>query len=97
VHFVIDNFLTSIKIHFLRHGELNISVQHNSAFDFRRNVFSDLLQEPCPDDINETIRLWYEHASFNHKAFENKQKPRSLIFPFAQGGPKFQMLPSDWV
>ena len=77
-------------------GELNISVQHGSALDFRKKVFSNLLQETCPDDMNAAVNLWYEHARFNHAAFTNKSKPKSFVYPFNQAGPLIPMMPNAW-
>ncbi len=77
-------------------GELNVAVQHSSAKDFRKEVFSNLLQTTCPDDINKMVKLWYDHAKSNHNAFNNNSKPTSLVYPFSQGGPLLPIVPNDW-
>ena len=77
-------------------GELNIAVHHGSAKDFRKKVFSNILQTTCPDDINQAARLWYNHASSNHRAFKTSSQPKSLVYPFNQKGPLIPLVPNDW-
>ncbi len=78
-------------------GELNIAVHHpKAAGDFRKAVFGTHLKTACPDNINDAIKLWYEHAERNYKAWANKTAPVSLVYPFTQAGPMFILPPNDW-
>lgn len=78
-------------------GEINISVRDSTAYDFRKQIFSELLEEPCPNRMTDAIKLWYEHAIFNHKAWKAKRKPKSKVYPFKQKGPALPIVPRDWV
>ncbi len=78
-------------------GELNISVQHNSALSLRKSVFSKHLKEPCPDSIIDATLLWSEHCNHNYKAWKSNSKPKSFVFPFIQTGPlSGPFFPKTW-
>lgn len=78
-------------------GELNISVNHNSAKDLRKSIFSKHLNEPCPDDIADAIILWGEHCGYNYRAWKSNSKPKSFIYPFVQTGPVYEIpFSSKW-
>lgn len=82
---------------FLYEGELNIGVANTEdAFALRRRLWSEHLQTPCPADIVDATRLWYEHAAENYKAQRDKRKPLSRVFPFAQGGPLLPVTRKSW-
>lgn len=81
---------------FQTEGELNVSVQDESAIDFRKKVISMNLETACPDDINDAIKLWYDHAKKNHDAWKNKTAPISRVYPFNQKGPLIPTVPKDW-
>jgi phosphatidylserine/phosphatidylglycerophosphate/cardiolipin synthase-like enzyme len=68
-------------------GELNVSVEHDSAKDLRIKIFSQHIETKCPDSIDDAIKLWGDHAKKNHIAWKEKKKPVSRIYPFNQGGP----------
>ena len=79
-------------------GELNISVYHKSAKDLRKKIFSNLLCEECPENMDKAINLWYEHSVANHNAFATNSEPRSFIFPFIQAGPPSgPFFPNTWL
>lgn len=78
-------------------GELNVTVQHDSAGSFRKDIFGYHLKEQCPDDINDAVRLWYEHARANNRAWAAGTEPRSMIFTYGFRGPLIPTLPSGWV
>lgn len=82
---------------FVLDGELNVSAQDKSAFEFRKRVFSNLLKEQCPDDIYQAAKLWYEHALFNYKAFKAENQPKSFVYPFAQNGIINPVLPQLFI
>jgi phosphatidylserine/phosphatidylglycerophosphate/cardiolipin synthase-like enzyme len=83
---------------FLYEGELNIGVNHpEDAFALRKRLWTEHLQAPCPADIVDATRLWYEHATENYKAQNEKRKPLSRVFPFAQAGPLLPFTRKSWL
>jgi phosphatidylserine/phosphatidylglycerophosphate/cardiolipin synthase-like enzyme len=82
---------------FLYEGELNIGVNHpDDAFALRQRLWTSHLQTPCPADIVDATRLWYQHATENHKAQQAKRKPPSRVFPFVQDGPLIPATRKSW-
>jgi phosphatidylserine/phosphatidylglycerophosphate/cardiolipin synthase-like enzyme len=82
---------------FIYEGELNAGVHEpTQAFALRKRLWSEHLQEACPDDIGEATRLWFDHAAENHKAQKDRKKPRSRVFPFTQQGPALPVVPKTW-
>ena len=78
-------------------GELNVAVHHESAMDLRKELFTEHLQTSCPDKIQDAVKLWYDHATYNWNAWNNKTKPRSRVYPFVQNGPQYPVFPYDWL
>lgn len=71
-------------------GELNISVQDNSAKELRKKIFTTHLKIECPDNINEAIKIWYDASKENYKLSKTKlifPEPKSNIFSYKQTGP----------
>ncbi len=82
---------------FLYEGEINTSVNNfDDAFALRKRLWSEHLQTPCPADILDATRLWYEHAVENYKTQQDKRKPLSRVFPFAQAGPLLPATRKSW-
>lgn len=78
-------------------GELNVAVHSPiSAKRLRKEIFTNVLQTRCPDDITEAAKLWYEHAKLNRAAFTDSKKPESMVYSFNQNGPLMPMVPNDW-
>jgi len=82
---------------FIYEGEMNIGV-HNpvDAFDLRKRLWSEHLEVNCPDDIVKATRLWFNHATENHKAAKERRKPLSPVFAFAQDGPMLPISRKTW-
>ena len=78
-------------------GELNVSVQHGSALALRKRIWGQHLGASCPDAIADAVRLWFEHAAENHRAWSAGSAPRSKIFPFNQAGPLLPAVPRSWI
>ena len=77
-------------------GELNVAVQHSSAKDLRKKIFSFHLKEQCPDKIDEAFKMWFEHSAYNVRAWKINSNPKSHIFSFIQKGPLMPMVPKSW-
>lgn len=77
-------------------GELNVSVQHSSAKDLRVKILSLHLKEECPEDIDKSFQMWFDHSSINCRAWKSNLNPKSFIFPFNQKGPLLPIVPSSW-
>ena len=82
---------------FMYEGEINVSV-HNpaDAFNLRKRLWSEHLAVPCPDDIVKATRLWFDHATENHKAAKERRKPLSRVFAFVQDGPALPISRKTW-
>ncbi len=78
-------------------GELNISVEHESAQDFRMRIFSNILGVSSPVDIRAAVNQWYDHARRNNISWNANSMPRSKVFSFGQRGPLLPILPQDWI
>jgi len=81
---------------FLFEGEINISVNDADAFMMRKVLWTLHMKTFCPDDIVDATKLWYEHAKKNQAAKQDKKKPVSNIYPFAQNGPLLPVVPKTW-
>lgn len=81
---------------FQSEGELNVGVLDAAARDLRKQLFSEHLQAPCPDDIQAAARLWFAHAEANLKAQKGGDAPKSRVWAYAQHGPAFPVVPPDW-
>ncbi len=82
---------------FYRDGEINVSVHHYSAKQFRKDIFSAHMKEPCPDDIKKASALWYKHCNENMTAWKKGKKPKSFIYSYGVSGPIIPMFPASWV
>lgn len=81
----------------LYEGELNVSVQHESAKNFRKKIFNiNLGINNCPDDPDDAIKLFYDHATKNYDAWTKKTMLLSRVLPFSQKGPIIPLFPKDW-
>ncbi len=81
---------------FQTEGEINVSVQDESAKDLRKKIFSMNLDTACPDGIDDAIKLFYDHAQKNYEAWTKNTAPVSKVYPFVQKGPALPMVPKDW-
>lgn len=83
---------------FIYEGEMNISVHDPAdAFNLRKRLWSEHLEAACPDDIVLATRLWFDHATENHKAAKERRKPLSRVFGFAQAGPALPLTRKTWM
>lgn len=82
---------------FQSEGELNVGVLDPGAKDLRKKLFSEHLQEPCPDDIQAAAALWFAHAEANMRAQNGGGAPMSRVWPYSQRGPGFPVVPPDWL
>lgn len=71
-------------------GELNLSVETENAKNIRKEIFSELLGEPCPENWNDAINLWKKNSSHNGDSLKMgklETLPKGLVFPFRQLAP----------
>ena len=81
---------------FQTEGEINLSVSHESAKDLRKRIFTQNLCVKCPDDIEDALKLWFEHSKKNHMAWKKRTQAQSRVFPYNQKGPLLPIVPSNW-
>lgn len=77
-------------------GELNVSVKHSSARDFRIRIFENILGVTCPPNMRQATRLWFEHTRRNNRSWSANTAAGSKVFSFGQRGPLLPALPQDW-
>jgi phosphatidylserine/phosphatidylglycerophosphate/cardiolipin synthase-like enzyme/subtilisin family serine protease len=78
-------------------GELNIVVHHPTAESLRIQVMSQHLNAPCPANMGEATRMWFESATANYHAWQAGREPRSKVFSYSPAGPLLPLLPRLWV
>ena len=84
---------------FFLDGEINVCVHDpKTAFALRTQLWEEHLGvSPIPKSAKKSAKLWFDHATQNHKDEKAGKKPLSRVFAFGQKGPLLPMAPSKWI
>ncbi len=78
-------------------GEMNVSIMDASAIEIRKRIFALHMKQACPDDIDETFRIWNLQTQLNNRAWSNGTAPVSFIFSYNQSGPLIPMTTRSFI